>query len=325
MNQKYKTIIAIILAVWIFAMGIVIGDDSGYEKGYKEGSEAAVQQQQQNNNSEPPTRPSNPMSDSGNTNNNGNTNNGGDTNNGGSTDNGTNNGGNNDTNNGGNTPADPTTYTDEQIVQMLNYYVNYVKTEPNMSATKTEKITVNVTALSVDALRDTVNGIVGDLIGDGGETVEYTFVNGAVTSTTDEEANIGDSPYALIPPLNKDFLVTMDGIADASVTVDANGNVTYKVVLVSESTTLQAPVPKYNSTAVGYLDLAGLDISPAKITTADMYYSGSTISVTVDSQDRVIELYSTIPMTGKGEAGIGFISGSAEFGGGQEEKWTFSY
>jgi len=302
MNQKYKSIIAIILAVWIFAIGVAVGKDIGTEANLaqQQTTEAAV--------AEKPTKPN--LGGSINTG----TNTG--TNNGGTTDNG-NNGGTTDNGNNQPAPSDPSQYTDEQIVQLMNYYVNLVKAESNMTATKTESIKVTVTDCSVPQLIGTINGIVEGIIGDGGETVTYTFVN-------DREPG-GGTPFSLIPPTSKEFKVSTDGIADASATVDANGNVTYTVILVAEETTLTSPEPFYNSTAIGYLNLANLDVAPAEISQADMKYPGSTVSVTVDSNDRVIKLYNKLPMTGAGKAGIGFAKGSADFEGALDETWEFSY
>ena len=308
MNQKYKNIIAIILAVWIFAIGFAVGKDAGTEASLANGSQSTTEALV----GEKPTKP------------NLGGNNGGATNNGGTTDDSGNNGGTTD-NSGSTAPSDPTQYTDEQIVQLMNYYVNLVKAEPNMKATKTELIRVTVTDCSIPSLVSTVNGIVEGLVGDGADTFNYTFQNNYVSSTDDPEASTSNTPFSLIPPCNKEFNVSMDGIVDASATVDANGNVTYTVVLVSESTTLSSPEPFYNATAIGYLNLAGLDIPVAEISKADMYYPGSTISVTVDANDRVIKLYNGLPMSGTGEASIKIATGTADFEGALDETWEFTY
>ena len=314
MNQKYKNIISIILAVWIFAIGFAVGKDAGTEASLANGggteqvTEALV--------GEKPTKPN-----LGGSTNNGGTSNGS-TDNGGTDNGGTDNGG---ADNGGSVPTDPTQYTDDQIIQLMNYYVNLVKSETDMKAKKSETIKVTVTDCSVPSLVGTVNGIVEGIIGDGAEIFNYTFTGSHVSSTDDPEASTNSTPFSLIPPTNKEFKVSPEGVADASVTVDANGNVTYTVVLVAESTTLSSPTPLYNSTAIGYLDLAGLDVAPAEISQADMKYPGSTISVTVDANDRVIQLYNKLPMTGNGQAGIAFAKGSATFEGELNETWEFTY
>ncbi|MBR3815373.1 MAG: hypothetical protein IKJ27_01455 [Clostridia bacterium] len=322
MNQKYKSIIAVIVAIWIFAMGFVIGNDNGDKKAREE----LANQQSASTNTTPQIaeKPNKPSFDSnGGTTDNGN--NGGATNNGGTTDNG-NNAGTTDNGNSQPAPTDPTQYTDDQIIEMMNYYVNLVKAETNMTASKSEKVTVVVTDCSVPSLIDTVNGIVDRIVGNGGDSYSYTISNGVVASTADPEATVGsDTPFSLIPPTNKQFSVTKEGVADASVTVEANGNITYTVKLVPESTTLTSPTPVYNSTAIGYLDLAGLDISPAEISQADMQYPGSTISVTVDANDKVVKLYNGLPMSGDGKASIFFASGSATFEGALDETWEFTY
>lgn len=322
MNQKYKSIIAIILAVWIFALGFAVGKDAGSEASLTSGTQQTTEASVGEKPNKPDFGGNNAGTNNGGTNagtNNGGTNNGGtnngNTNNGGTTDNGTNN---------PPAPTDPSQYSDEQIVQMMNYYVNLVKAESNMSATKSETIKVTVTDCSVPSLVGAINDIVSGIIGGESETFNYTFANNYVTSTNDPEASTSNTPFSLIPPTNKEFKVSMDGIADASASVDANGNVTYTVVLVPENTTLSSPEPFYNATAIGYLNLASLDISPAKISQADMHYPGSTVSVTVDSNDKVIKLYNKLPMTGDGKASLG-LSGEASFEGALDETWEFTY
>ena len=326
MNQKYKGIIAIIVAIWIFAMGFVIGDDNGDRKAR---AELASQQSASTNTTpqvaEKPDKPSF-GGNSGASTDNGNSGTSTDNNGGASTDNGNTGNSGTSTDNGSQAaPSDPTQYTDDQIIEMINYYVNLVKAESNMSATKLETVKVVVEDCSVPSLTDTVNGIVDNIIGGVGDPVSYTFANGMVSSTTDPEATTNDTPFSLIPPCGKQFSVTKAGVADASVTVEANGNITYTVILVPESTTLTSPSPVYNATAIGYLDLAGLDISPAEISQADMQYPGSTVSVTVDSNDRVVKLYNQLPMTGTGQASIFFAKGSADFSGQLDETWDFTY
>ena len=302
LNQKYKTIISIILAVWIFAMGIAVGKDMNAEANLANNP----QQQTEAQVADKPAKPNLGGSTDSGTNN-------------GSTDNGTNNGSTDNggaTDNGNSTPADPTQYNKDQIIQMMNYYVNLVKSESNMTATKTEVIKVEVTDCSVPSLVGTINGIVSGIIGDESESITYTFVN-------DKEAG-GGTPFSLIPPTSKKFEVTSEGVASATVTKDENGNYVYTVVLVPETTTMASPEPRFNATAIGYLDLAGIDVSPAKIEQADMTYPGSTVSVTVDANDRVVKLYNKLPMSGVGKAKLG-LSGEASFEGALDETWVFTY
>ncbi len=336
MNQKYKSIIAVILLIWSFAIGFVIGEDKGIE----DTKATAVVQQTPDPQPQPqpmPDKPDRPDQNNGTDNgtnndivdngsNNGATDNG--TNNG-VVDNGTNNGGaaDNNANNGNNgaTVNDPTQYTDDQVIEWINYYVNLVKSEQNMTAKKTESIKVKVLDCSVPSLTSTVNSIVDTLVGDGGEAFTYTVSNGAVASTDDPETSTSDTPFSIIPPTNKQFVVSKEGVVDAKAEVDANGNVTYTVILVPEDTTLASPEPFYNATAIGYLNLAGLDIPIAKIEKADMHYPGSTVSVTVDANDKVIKLYNKLPMSGSGEASIYIASGTADFEGALDETWEFTY
>ncbi len=333
MNQKYKAIIAVILFIWSFAIGFVLGEDKGVADTK---ATAVVQQDSSSDNTgtpNPPTPPVKPDTDNGANNgvvDNG-TNNG--TNNGTADnganavtpDNGANNGSADNGTNNGTAAKDPSQYTDDEVIQWINYYVNLVKSEQSMTAKKTESIKVKVLDCSVPSLTDTVNNIVDGLVGNGGDSFTYTIAGGAVASTDDPEASTSDTPFSLIPPCGKQFVVSKEGVVDAKAEVDANGNVTYTVVLVAEDTTLASPEPFYNATAIGYLNLADLDIPLAKINRADMHYPGSTVSVTVDANDKVIKLYNKLPMSGKGEASIAFATGTADFEGALDETWEFTY
>ena len=84
---------------------------------------------------------------------------------------------------------------------------------------------------------------------------------------------------------------------------------------------MASPVPTYNSTVIGYLDLAGLDL-PITLTQADMKYPGSTISVLVTPEGKVVELVNKLPMEGTGAAKI-IRDVFASFGGALDE--TNSY
>ena len=212
---------------------------------------------------------------------------------------------------------DLSSLSNEQILEKVVKYVNQLKAEQNMTANKSENIKVELTDLSVSAAKSTVQKIIDNLAG--AEQKSYVFANG---QAADGDGTV--TPDNVIPPTNKAFALTSAGVASAKAE-KVGENTVYTVVLVQEATTLDVPAPTHNTVAIGYLDLAGLELPGVSLTKADMQYPGSTVSVTVDANDKVVGLLNEMPMTGVGEAKIGPLSGSASFGGALHEEWTFTY
>lgn len=212
---------------------------------------------------------------------------------------------------------DLSSLTNDQILERVTKYVNQVKAEQNMTANKKENITVNLTDLSAPSLKGLVQGIIDNLAG--AEEKTFTFSGG---QAPDGDGTV--TPNDVIPPTHKSFSLTSAGVASAKAE-KVGDNTVYTVVLVEESTTLESPEPAHNAVAIGYLNLAGIELpSIVTLTKADMKYPGSTVSVTVDANDKVIALKNELPMTGVGEAKAG-LTGSASFEGALNEEWTFTY
>ena len=98
----------------------------------------------------------------------------------------------------------------------------------------------------------------------------------------------------------------------------------YTIVMTVEDTTMENPIPTYNSTVIGYLNLASIDL-PFNLTKADMHYPGSTVSVVVNPDGKVVELINKLPMEGTGATKFIGKEAYASFGGALDEKWTFTY
>lgn len=212
---------------------------------------------------------------------------------------------------------DVSTYSTAQVIEKINEAMSNLENQTDFTATKSEDISVTVTDCSVSSLTDTVNSIVQGFVGVTEET--YTFVGGVDGS--------GNTPTTVIPPDDINFYVSADMVTAATAT-QSGDNVIYSFTLVAESTTIEAgnDVPAYHSTTVGYLDLLGLDLpSIVSITNADMNYHGATMTITVDSQGRITTLDIDFPMDGSGTAKVVLVSGSASFEGGMDSSWTFTY
>ena len=214
---------------------------------------------------------------------------------------------------------DPLALSKAEIIAEVNKYVNQVKKEQNMTASTNGIVNVSVTDCSFSGAVGTINKIITNITDSFGGQATYNFSNG---QATDAEGNTV-TPWDVIPPTGKDFSAVEAGVDSAMVEKEGE-NLRYTIVMVEEATTMDSPVPTYNSTVIGYLDLAGLDL-PITLTQADMKYPGSTISVLVTPEGKVIELVNQLPMEGTGAAKILGREVFASFGGALDETWTFSY
>lgn len=309
MKKEVKAIIAVVLAVWIFLMGIEVGAMREKKRAAAANSTVTTTQAPQTTEptttqpvqqTQPSTQPNVPVvnpstPDSAAT-------------------------------PGSDTSIDVSTLSKEQIVAKVAEAVNKVKNEQNMTAHKTENITVNLTALSVESLRSLVNGIIGSLVGE--PTDEIIKVSGGIATYPDGSTR---PVKEAIPPSNdttKDFALTVDGVASATATKQGE-NTVYTVVLVPESTTGTSPVPAHNSKAIGYLNLMSIELpSSVQIIDSNMSYPGSTVEVVVNPAGQVIKLVNKMPMKGDGTAKakvIVEVEGRAEFEGALDEVWEFTY
>lgn len=312
MKKEVKAIIAVVLAVWIFLMGIEVGAMREKKRAAAASSNVTTTQapqttepttsqpvQQNTVPAQPSTQPSTPVvnpstPDSAAT-------------------------------PGSDTSVDVSALSKEQILAKVSEGVNKIKSEQNMTAHKTENVTVNLTALSVESLRSLVNNIISGMVGD---PVDETIkVAGGIATYPDGSTK---PIKEAIPPSNdatKDFALTIDGVANATATKQGE-NTVYSVVLVAENTTGTNPIPTHNSKAIGYLNIMSFNDdlpSGAQIIDANMSYPGSTVEITVNPAGQVIRFVNKMPMKGDGTAKIAFAEGKAEFEGELNEVWEFTY
>lgn len=308
MKKEVKAIIAVVLAVWIFLMGIEVGAMREKKRAAAANSTVTTTQAPQTTEptttqpvqqTQPSTQPNVPVvnpstPDSAAT-------------------------------PGSDTSVDVSALSKEQILAKVSEGVNKIKSEQNMTAHKTENITVNLTALSVESLRSLVNNIISGMVGD---PVDETIkVAGGIATYPDGSTK---PIKEAIPPSNdvtKDFALTIDGVANATATKQGE-NTVYSVVLVAETTTGTNPIPTHNSKAIGYLNIMSFNDdlpSGAQIIDANMSYPGSTVEITVNPAGQVIRFVNKMPMKGDGTAKIAFAEGKAEFEGELNEVWEFTY
>ena len=223
---------------------------------------------------------------------------------------------------------DPSAMSKAEVIAAAKKAIDAVKTQQNMTAVQAENVQITVNDCSVSSLTSLVNSIVQRFTGE--KSATYKFVNGQATGVRPDGKEVEDegvvSPTQVIPPKNRTFDITEAGVTEA--TAKKNGSDTvYTIKIKEESTTLQNPVPQFNSAAIGYLDLTKISdkINGAEITEANMHYPGSSVTATVNGDGKLVKLELYLPMDGYGAASLKVVKGNASFSGSQTETWTFTY
>ncbi len=292
MKKEVKIVIAVVLAVWFFVMGFEIGSYAEKKKFAGVQNETTTAQPQivqpdTTQPTQPPVQATTP------------------------------------------TVADPTVpqepatdltnLSKEEIVTKLGLYMNQLRTEQNMQAHKTSSVYVNVVECSIPSIVGMINSVIKGITDTLAPEENYSFSGG---QAVDADGN-NVTPKDVIPPKGKDFSLPASGVASARAEKQGS-NTVYYITLAQENTNLENPVPPNHNTTLGYLDIATLNL-PINVTKGDMKYPGSTITITVDANDKVISYVTKIPMEGEGSTTVLGKEGTATFEGALDENWTFTY
>ena len=218
------------------------------------------------------------------------------------------------------TNAAQTDYSGWDKTQILNYL--------SAAINKTKGYTGNITVNHKESFTSTVTNVtpggalvtqavnfVKDLVLKPSEEV-YSFSGG--TATTSE----GETTQLLLPKAAA-FTLPPEGVANA--TIAREGDKTRVVLtLAAEEVNSLSAVPKYNSSAIGYLNLDG-KFSIIQIQELTIKYPGSKIDALVRDDGYVQSVTYTITLDSYAKAkGMG-ITGTANFYGDQVEIWNINW
>ncbi len=210
---------------------------------------------------------------------------------------------------------DASGWSTAQIVSKAKDAVNKTKAYTgNLTVKHSEGFTADVTECSAGGI---VRSVVDLMLGWVVKPVEETLVyqNGKTVNSEGETVPI-------ILPKRNAFSLSESGVQSATVQQTGNEYI-IKIKLVEECVGMYE-VPKYNAGAVGYLDVAGFDISFMDIDSADIVYKGSSIELRINADGFVTYAKYKIPLHIEGSAHKGSISGSATFEGEQTEEWRLN-
>ncbi len=213
----------------------------------------------------------------------------------------------------------PDIYNYEGICEAYNDAVNnYRSYRGEVTLHRVENIDVSITSLSVKALEGVISDVITALTMPVDET--FVFVNG-----TDPDGRIIESK---IIPYARDASVTTDDVYSASIYGNSDGGYTISLEFLAESTSFDGTIttePVHHMTAMDPLNLGSLDLGPIEMFSADMYYPGATVELTVDGQGRLVELICSLPLEAECTSGVGFIKFELGLEGYMDTTYEMSY
>lgn len=215
--------------------------------------------------------------------------------------------------------GDASSWNTQQILDKLTLAMNTTKASTgNCTAHHKEGITVEITDCPGG---NTVKNLITPLVDKFTQPTEedITFTNGAGTNAKGETVTFNS-----VPPVDKNFSLPAAGVASATASSDGT-NTVITVTLIEEKTTLASPVPQYTSNVIGYLNLNNLDLGSVKIDSCDFTYTGSSVTATIDSDNRLVDIKYRLPMAVTGSGSMGFIKATVGFTGEQNEEWSFNW
>lgn len=208
----------------------------------------------------------------------------------------------------------PLSWNTGKIISELSSAINKTKALKNgFNVHHTESFTANITECTGGSIGKLVaNKLMGYIVKPIDETL--SFSNGSAVNSEGETIQI-------LLPKNGEFSLSESGVKSA--TAYKQGAYTViNVKLVREDCGMY-DVPRYNSTSVGYLNVANYDLLGMSVTDAQINYLGSSITVKIADDGYVKYAEYSIPLHVYGKAAKGSLSGEATFDGEQKETWEF--
>lgn len=211
----------------------------------------------------------------------------------------------------------------EEVVAKYNELINGLKKNPGACKLhKTSNTNINVT--DAPAMKDQINKIVQGIVKPSDQT--YTFSGNGGMGTEDTNNNADCEMINIITPGGREVALKPEGVKEATATPSGDGY-TMKIVLNEETSSFDGTnttKPVHHESCLSPLNLATLDIKPAKISEANMTYTGATLDLTVDGQGRVTRYAFNLPMSGKGKGKL-VVSLEVGLDGAMDEVYEFTY
>ncbi len=207
------------------------------------------------------------------------------------------------------------------ILAQVNKGINSLKSDTaSFTAVKKQVISIDLLECSVPVLTGPINTVIDFFEGE--EVIEYDITNGKGPNPekSGEETVVNHE----IPPTDKPFTLTIDGVAEAKAEKTDKGTL-YTIKVVHETSTLQNPRPPHHNAACDTLDFSTFELPVGELTKVDFEYPGATVSVLVDASGKTIQYRERLEMKGVGEGNAIGISGSGSMEGYVDEVWDIQW
>lgn len=209
--------------------------------------------------------------------------------------------------------------TKADILAKVNEGINSLKSDTaSFTAKKKQVISIDLIECSVPVLTGAINTVIDFFEGE--EIAEYDVTNGKGIEKNGEEIVVNHE----IPPTDKPFSLTLDGVAEAKAEETAQGTL-YTIKVVSETSTLENPRPPHHNAACDTLDFSTFELPVGELKKVDFEYPGATVSVLVDASGKTIQYRERLEMKGVGEGGAFGITGSGSMEGYVDEVWDITW
>ena len=216
----------------------------------------------------------------------------------------------------GSAAGDPSSWTSQQIVDYVNKCVTQTRSYTgNVNAGHKETITATLTKAPGGALIQSIaNPIIEGAIKPTDETL--AFSGGQAVDTENETVPI-------LLPKKATFYLDPNGVAGITARADGTDTIV-EITMVKEIGTLDT-APKYNASAIGYLNTSMVDLSAVTVTSCNITYPGSTIKLRINQSGYVVTADYFVPFVVEAAGKAMFISAEVTCEGTDSESWVLNW
>lgn len=204
-----------------------------------------------------------------------------------------------------------TTSDVDKIVSAYNTALNNAKKLKKGTIIQKDDLELKCVDCSASSIRNLLDKLLDDFSGES-ETNTYNL---AV-----------DKANEILPPYGKNAALNAKNVASATEKI-SNGTTTLSITLKSETSVYDgkgASVAVGNSSVTNTMNLAELDITPAKINAAQIIYPATQLTATLDSNGKLTKLVIRVPLTMSMEAELA-VAIAATVTGSFTDTYTIKY
>lgn len=211
---------------------------------------------------------------------------------------------------------DPSQWSKAETLKFLTDAMNKSRAvTTTVNVHHTENFSFNVTEVTGgDVVKNLANKIIGSVAEPSDENLVF---NGGKATNSEGEV------VPLLLPKKGNF--SLDEAGCTAISASKSGNDTViKITLIKESVDMTG-VPKYNASSCGYLDVGSLDLSIITITSFNIDYQGTTLTITVNGDGFVTKAAYHVPLALDAAGKSGFISAVVKANGYEDEVWEVNW